>query len=87
LKVDLRTDKNQYKKNIANLEKELSEKNYLLVEINNNIIADNNNDLVIIYFRKKNIVILNENILLKEEIKHKSDQLNKKIKKSNTGTE
>ena len=79
-------DKNQYEKKIANLEKQLSAKNNLLVEIKNNKETDNNNDLVIINLRKKNSEIQNENILLKEEIKQQSDELdelNEKIGEQN----
>ena len=86
LKADFKMDKNQYEKKIANLEKQLSAKNNLLVEIKNNKETDNNNDLVIINLRKKNSEIQNENILLKEEIKQQSDELdelNEKIGEQN----
>ena len=36
MKADFKMDKNQYEKKIANLEKQLSAKNNLLVEIKNN---------------------------------------------------
>ena len=86
LKADFKMDKNQYEKKITNLEKQLSAKNNLLVEIKNNKETDNSNDLVIINLRKKNSELQNENILLKEEIKQQNDEmdeLNEKIGEQN----
>jgi len=86
LKADFKMDKNQYEKKIANLEKQLSAKNNLLVEIKNNNETDSTNDIAIINLRKKNSEIQNENILLKEEIKNQSDELdelNEKIGEQN----
>lgn len=53
LKADFKMDKNQYEKKIANLEKQLSAKNNLLVEIKNNKETDSTNDIAIINLRKK----------------------------------
>ena len=86
LKADFKMDKNQYEKKITNLEKQLSAKNNLLVEIKNNNETNNNNDLIIINLRKKISEIQNENILLKEEIKQQNDELdelNEKIGEQN----
>ena len=62
-------DKNQSEKKIASLEKKISAKNNLIVEIKKNKDTWNDNDLLIINLRKKNNEIQNENILLKEELK------------------
>ena len=62
-------DKNQSEKKIASLEKQISAKNNLIVEIKKNKDTWNDNDLLIINLRKKNNEIQNENILLKEELK------------------
>ena len=76
MKADFKMDKNQYEKKIANLEKQISAKNNLIVEIkNNNKDTESDNDLLIINLRKKNNEIQNENILLKEEIKQQNDDL------------
>ena len=87
MKADFKMDKNQYEKKISNLEKQLSAKNNLIVEIkNNNKDTEKDNDLVIINLRKKNNEIQNENILLKEELKQQNDEMenmNTKIEELN----
>jgi hypothetical protein len=76
MKADFKMDKNQYEKKISCLEKQISAKNNLIVEIkNNNKETETDNELVIINLRKKNNEIQNENILLKEEIKQQNDEI------------
>ena len=98
MKADFKMDKNQFEKKIASLEKQISTKNNLIVEIkNNNKNSGNDNDLLIINLRKKSNEIQNENILLKEELKQqndemenlnlKIDELNKKLNSKNKNIE
>ena len=76
MKADFKMDKNQFEKKIASLEKQISTKNNLIVEIkNNNKNSGNDNDLLIINLRKKSNEIQNENILLKEELKQQNEEM------------